>query len=329
MEISVIVPVYNVEKYLPKCLDSLCAQAECVKEIILINDGSTDNSLGVCQDYEKKDARIKVMNMENKGVMAAIIAGVNEAKYDYLGFVDSDDYIDSNMFSKMSKKVQETNADVVVCDYYREYSDGSLKYQVAIPNSNTDVYEKNYGRFDFQILPSLKHVSCIAPFRWNKLLKKSLMINNYGFQDLEIRVGEDMALVVPIFFSAQKIVYLKEGLYFYRQRENSLVHTYNSLNFVGWKKLVKILDVASKEYSYPFDPNLDDVSLALLMSVCLYKIHISELDPNEKAQEYKVIGNDKDVRFLLTKTKLKTNMVHKMVFLLLKWHWYKLLSILY
>ena len=101
MEISVIVPVYNVEKFLPKCLDSLCAQAECVHEIILINDGSTDNSLNICRKYADKDARIRIIDQENKGLSATVRVGVKAATCEYIGFVDSDDYIEPDMFKIM------------------------------------------------------------------------------------------------------------------------------------------------------------------------------------------------------------------------------------
>ena len=99
MDISVIVPVYNVEKYLPKCLDSLCAQADCVKEIILVNDGSTDNSDSICRKYAEKDSRIRIIEQENRGLSATVRVGVNAASCEYIGFVDSDDYVEPDMYT--------------------------------------------------------------------------------------------------------------------------------------------------------------------------------------------------------------------------------------
>ncbi|MDE6401105.1 MAG: glycosyltransferase, partial [Clostridiales bacterium] len=117
--ISIVVPVYNVEKYLAKCLASLCAQDGCVKEIVLINDGSTDNSLSVCREYADKDGRIKIIDQENQGLSAAVRTGVRNAKCEYIGFVDSDDFVEEEMFKRMFEEMTEHNADVVWCEYDR------------------------------------------------------------------------------------------------------------------------------------------------------------------------------------------------------------------
>lgn len=330
MEISVIVPVYNVERFLPKCLDSLCLQADCVKEIILVNDGSTDGSLTVCEKYAKKDSRFRIVCQENKGTMAAIITGVNSAECEYIGFVDSDDYIAPDMYRKMADAMQRTKADMVVCDYFRIYSDGKKEYQSGLPSGNFgEICERESDTWGFPVLPTLKQPNGFSPFRWNKLFKKSILKNSCGFLDRHIPIGEDMALVIPILFEIKRIAYIKESLYFYEQRNGSLVHNYKTECFFGWKNLMAILEEGSKKNNYTFKVSFNDISLAVLLSVCLYKIRLSRLSKKEKKYEYQVIGEDEEVRSLLCGTKLRINGRHKIVFFLLKHRMYSLLARVY
>ena len=115
-QISVIVPIYNVEKYLAKCIDSIINQTLTNIEIILVNDGSTDNSRKIIDKYDKKDSRIKVIHKKNGGQGSARNAGLDIAKGEYIGFVDSDDWIDSNMYENLYNAAISNNADIVVCN---------------------------------------------------------------------------------------------------------------------------------------------------------------------------------------------------------------------
>ena len=118
--ISIIVPIYNVGKYLPKCIESILNQTFKNFELILVNDGSTDNSGVVCDDYEKKDTRIKIIHKSNGGVSSARNAGLYVAKGEYIGFVDPDDYIDKNMYEKLYRLCIDNNSDIAICRFNRE-----------------------------------------------------------------------------------------------------------------------------------------------------------------------------------------------------------------
>ncbi|MBR4316077.1 MAG: glycosyltransferase, partial [Alphaproteobacteria bacterium] len=126
-KISIIVPVYNVQKYLDKCLKSIISQTLTDIEIILVDDGSTDSSGLICDKYAKKDKRIKVVHQKNARQGAARNAGIKLATGDYIGFVDSDDYITSDMFEKLYKKAYIYDADIVMCDY-ANVKNGIVKY---------------------------------------------------------------------------------------------------------------------------------------------------------------------------------------------------------
>ena len=329
MEISVIVPVYNVEKFLPKCLDSLCAQAECVKEIILVDDGSTDNSLCVCKKYAMQDNRVRIIHKDNGGVMSSIIHGIREAHCDYIGFMDSDDYAAPSMYCKMANMAETTLADVIICDFYRDYGE-KIEYQHGLPKDlRQNIIDKSNTDWRNHILPTLRNPEFIPPFRWNKLFKRQILIGSEGLCDNNIRVGEDIAMLAPILLSVNRIAYVKEALYYYYQRDNSLVHNYEDSVFLGWKNLIKTLKNVAKNRGYMFSATYNDISLALLLSICLYKIHISKLTFAEKEMEYRKIGEDSEVQSILRDTKIKTSFKHKIVFYLLKCRMYKLLAKVY
>lgn len=330
MEISVVVPVYNVERYLPKCLDSLCAQADCVKEIIIINDGSTDNSLRICEQYAAKDARIRIINQENKGLSATVRVGVKAATCEYIGFVDSDDYIEPDMYKVMSEKMEETGADVAICnhDTVNEKGAHSEPFEYLGCEKQQYVFVKKDGKFDCPIFPTLKNKNFIPAYRVNKLMKKEAIMNNIGFEDHGVRHGEDVALTIPILFASQKIIYVRGSFYHYFQRADSIAHTYNRGNLKDWHIIMDIFKQAAEKYDYSID-NFDDIALAWLLSLCLFKIRISSLSKKSKREEYRFIGEDETVKRLLANVKIKTNFKHKIVFKLLKRHQYGLLSFIY
>lgn len=126
--ISIIVPVYNVEKYLNKCIDSIINQTYKNIEIILVDDGSTDNSGKICDEYLLRDSRIKVIHKNNGGLSSARNEGINISSGEYIGFVDSDDWVEPNMYEEMYKKILYSNADIVDCGYWKEYENKSIKY---------------------------------------------------------------------------------------------------------------------------------------------------------------------------------------------------------
>ena len=241
--ISVIIPVYNVEKYLPKCLDSVCAQADCVREIILINDGSTDGSLAICKSYAQKDERIKIIEQENKGLSATVRVGVRVATCDYVGFVDSDDYIEPDMYKILSEELVNAQAQIAWCEYNRVNEAGKNLDIELTESGKVEAFEKRDGKFPIPVYP-LPFVSglSISGSRCNKLIKKDLLINNISFEDFGISFGEDLALIAPVMFTADKIVYVRQYLYHYLQRDTSIVHVYKRSCFDDYIKIIDIID---------------------------------------------------------------------------------------
>ena len=142
VDISVIVPVYNVEELLPRCVESIMAQTKENIEIILVDDGATDGSGAVCDDYAQKDERIRVIHKPNGGLTSAWKAGAQAAKGAYLGFIDSDDWIDEDMYERMWESAVKYDSDMVVCGLVFDYEDQSIEKRQEISDFQKEFYDR-------------------------------------------------------------------------------------------------------------------------------------------------------------------------------------------
>jgi glycosyltransferase involved in cell wall biosynthesis len=241
--ISVIVPVYNVEKYLSKCIDSILNQTIKNLEIILVDDGSLDNSGKICDDFSKTDNRIIVIHKENGGLSSARNAGLEIAKGNYIGFVDSDDWLDENMYELLLDLLKATNSDISCCKFFR----------------TADEKEKA-PCVDNEIIKSFNNIDGLGNFytdlytqtvvAWNKLYKREL------FDNVTYPVGkihEDEGTTYKLFYKANKITYTNRPLYYYRVTPNSI--TTRKFN----KKRLDILDVYDEKIKFMRTINNDDL----------------------------------------------------------------------
>lgn len=209
--ISVIIPVYNVEKYLKECLDSVINQTHKNIEIILIDDGSTDNSGKICDEYRKKDDRIIVIHKSNEGLSSARNDGLIHAKGKYIQFIDSDDYVNRDMLEITYSIIKKYNADVVTFSHYI-LNDGK-----AICDCSKE--EKVLNKME--AMKELLLDNKIRNYSWEKLWKKEL------FQDIKFPEGkkfEDIATTPFLFEKANKIILYDYPQYYYRQRQGSILH---------------------------------------------------------------------------------------------------------
>ena len=216
-KITVIVPVYNVENYLDKCLDSLVNQTYKNLEIIVINDGSTDNSGIICQEYAQKDNRIVYIEKENGGQAEARNMGLDRMTGSYVTFVDSDDWVESDYVETLYQKIMEYQADIAVGNYYSFNESEGMYYFHIFGDS---YYEKVYDNVSiFENLYESQEMKSFALISvWGKLYKADL-VKHLRF-DIG-KLGEDGYLNQKIYLLAEKTIYLNKGLYAYRQREGS------------------------------------------------------------------------------------------------------------
>ena len=221
-KITVIVPVYNVENYLEKCLDSLINQTYKNIEIIVINDGSTDNSGEICQEYAQKDNRIVYIEKENGGLSDARNVGLDKMTGSYVTFIDSDDWIEQDYIETLYKKIVEYQADIAVGNYY-SYNEDEETYYFHIYGDS--YYEKVYDNISiFENLYESQEMKSFALISaWGKLYKAKLF--DYLRFD-KGKLGEDGYFNQKMYLSVNKVVYLNKGLYAYRQRSGSITNTW-------------------------------------------------------------------------------------------------------
>ena len=201
--ISIIIPVYNTEKYLRRCLDSIVAQTYKDFECILVDDGSTDGSGMICDEYTKRDSRFKVIHKENEGVSAARNDGVSAASGEWIAFADSDDWMERNMLEELMNKTSE-GCDIVMCDYYRQYSLDGVEYMILKPKSldHTAVME---DLFSGNLMGAL----------WNKLIRRSCF-ERYNIQfPTNISFMEDIFVICSMLLYEVKVGYVAKALYHY------------------------------------------------------------------------------------------------------------------
>lgn len=214
--ISVIIPVYNVETYVKECIESVIQQTYKDLEVIIIDDGSTDNSGKICDQYAELDRRIMVIHQKNQGVSAARNKGLDIAKGDYIVFVDSDDYIENDMIERLYKALLESSSDLVICNYKEIYEDIKVENEKKGPLKNEILlsYEAIEKLFEsgswYYVVP------------WNKIYRKELW-NQIRFPKGYIH--EDEAVIHRIFERCNKIIILEDQLCYYRQHNNSIVHS--------------------------------------------------------------------------------------------------------
>ncbi|WP_288230187.1 glycosyltransferase [uncultured Faecalicoccus sp.] len=214
--ISIIVPVYNVEKYIKRCLDSLTNQTYPDLEIIVVDDGSTDGSGRICDEYAKKDNRINVIHKANGGLSSARNAGLKCVQGEFVGFVDSDDYIELNMYECMLKSLKMTNSDIACAGIYRESLETGKKTVIRC-SAKQLVYS------DKEAIKEILLSRSIGISVWSKLYKSKI------FTEVEFPIGEtnEDAKILLETMVGRKVVHTGLPLYHYIVRDNSITSSYN------------------------------------------------------------------------------------------------------
>lgn len=216
--LTVVVPVYNVEKYLCKCVDSILNQTLPVDEIILVDDGSKDKSGSIADDYAEKYDKIKVMHQENSGLSAARNTGIESATREYITFVDSDDYIAPTMYEVLMEKLKKDNADISISGVWYEQEDGE-KY-TPYPADITKVWNKTESLIQLNSYQYFNMSFCDAIFKRNLFEMTAYGEGKLRFPDGKL--CEDFYLMHRIVARAEKVTYISTPFYHYVQRGNSI-----------------------------------------------------------------------------------------------------------
>lgn len=292
--ISVIVPIYNVENYLDKCIESICAQKYQKLQIILVDDGSQDRCGEICEQWKERDARIQVLHKENGGLSDARNAGMAVAKGEYIGFVDSDDWIEENMYLELLKLLNTYKADIAICNKREIFSD---KYEREHENAEEiSVWNQK------QAMRELVKNEKISSHVWNKLYKREL------FDGIQFEVGkayEDVYIMHEIFGHAKTVVNTSKKYYNYLQRSTSI------LGDMNLRKQIDLYWGYRRRYDYLADryPELRQ-DLSVHMYYVLWGIIQNALD-YDYGQVKRVV---KDYNALENKVKSKRNVILKHCF---------------
>lgn len=279
--ISIIIPVYNVEKYIEKCINSIKAQTFYDFEAIVVNDGSQDSSIDLCKSLIDGDARFTILHKENGGLMSAWKYGLTKASGDYIGFVDSDDWIDTNMFDVLYKEAYESSADVVISGYvtegqcYQKYWTRDKKY-IFEGDTIKNEFIKDYccSYFHSVSKPSIN--------RWDKLYKRKILIENMDFFNEKVSLAEDFNANIPVFIDAKKIVLLPNYTpYHYRFNPNSIVNTFNKRAFSNIRELSLAWKFISKSKCYKslfVDSFIGNIVFEEINKICSMSFKDIEID---------------------------------------------------
>ncbi|MDY3001340.1 MAG: glycosyltransferase [Romboutsia timonensis] len=274
--LSIIIPIYNVEKYLTKCIESVINQTYKNLEIILVNDGSTDNSKDIINKYSLIDSRIKVINKKNGGLSDARNVGIEIAKGDYIAFLDSDDWVELNMYEKLYSYIKQENADIAQCSYQKVYNEEvnnqKIKEEIKLISGKDSLYNlsgKNAGK---------------TVVVWNKIYKREL------FNDIRFPKGkyhEDEFTTYKVLYKANKIVDLNLPLVYYRQRDGSITNSKFNI------KRLDALEAFNERLAFYKEKNLDELQQLTLVPILRltneFYIKIKDSDIDDKYEILKLL----------------------------------------
>ena len=307
--VSVIIPVYNTVKYLKKCVNSLIAQTYQNVEILLVDDGSTDDSGALCDWFANKYPQIQVFHKENGGLVSSWKYGTERSRGEYLCYVDSDDWVDPQMLAEMMQHVTGGDREIISSDYVIERDNGTSEavYQRLAPGE----YERD--TLVKKVLPYVlgQEHRYVTISRCMKLISRKLVLDNMHYCDPSIRMGEDMTLMLPALLDCERLVVMDHKAYYhYLYVTASMVHQYDPGLYENNKKLMEIVKhvledkcchtsgVTMPDYAWM----LDQADREYLFLLLLALKNEARGNPAGYAKNIREICNDPEVKELLQKT---------------------------
>lgn len=224
-KLSIIIPVFNGEKFIKRCVDSVLNQSMYIDEIIIINDNSTDGTIEILEKNYSNLVNIKIINLKkNHGVSYCRNLGIEKSSGEYIGFVDSDDYVEVNMFEKMYNNAKDNNLDICICNFVEVNQQNRIKSKYK---NNEEILERDKSLEKYLL-------NKISPSVWDKIFRRKIL-KNIKF-NTKLIIGEDILFCLEAFYYSKKTGFVNDYLYNYIQNDNSAVHTISS-------KLLQYIDV--------------------------------------------------------------------------------------
>lgn len=277
MKLSIIIPCYNVEKYLDRCMQSVTNQSYKNLEIILVDDGSPDKSGELCDKWSRRDNRIKVIHKQNEGLGYARNSGLESATGDFVAFIDSDDCIDLDMYDRLLHKANETQSDIVFCGHIKQMSDGSGVEVADFPEERIfekdSLLELSQGFFrPTTITPRMLTMSV-----WHAVYRRDIITQAF-YSEREVG-SEDIHFQVCAMLNANRVTFIPDVLYTYCYNGASLSHTFNLDKYDRYKVLSKILN---ETYRTLKTESYADYCVFIMSFAMIRRINISDLSYNDR-----------------------------------------------
>ena len=317
MKYSVIIPVYNVEKYINRCLKSILSQRYNDLEIILIDNGSTDRSGSICDIYANEYANISVYHIENHGVASARNFGLSKARGEFIYFVDSDDYLVGNLFAEFEDKLTP-DLDLFVFSYYNSFEQEmteTKRTKKILP------YNGSYDKYDFSKIFKDLFLSDMLYTVWNKIYRREFLLeNNLSFEQYEL--GEDVRFNLDVYRNVNKIYLSQDSYYVYViGRNGSAMSGYNPKRLQYQLQELKLVDNLLEDWHLD-NSNLDNNVKARILMSNIYNITKQKLPVNKKVKLVKEICKKQDIADFI---KNDSSVLNPLIKLLLKCRMYVVL----
>lgn len=328
-KVSVIVPVYNVEPYLKRCVDSIRCQTLEDIEIILVDDGTPDHSGELCDAWAEEDGRIRVIHKENGGLTSAWKAGVEAASSDYVGFVDGDDWVDANMFECLYASASQYDSDLAVCGLVYDYEDASREKTTETSRLTREFYDRRAIReelFPILINNGSFFGRTIQAARVTKLYRTSLVRKNMKYCDNRVTIGEDLQLTFSFLCDAERVSFLPEYYpYHYWINEASMTgrHDPNYMKKITLTKK-RIQWIAQVKAVYDFSVQIENDFLILsIMAIRGEIVKNRKAGAGEVIQNIRAICEDPEVKKALKSYRMPVMPLSVRVYLILiRLHFY-------
>lgn len=271
--LSVIVPVYNVEKYLRQCLDSIVNQIYKDLEIVIVNDGSNDGSLSIIKEYAALDNRIKVIDKENGGLVSAYTTGYEYATGEYITFVDSDDWCELNMFTDLMDKFNKYDIDLVISTYKRGYDENTLEKSNCDFGLKEGIHD-NKDNFYYKV-----NQHAISAARWGKIYKKTKLDSVISNIDISVNFAEDIMVALPYAMAIKNYYYIDKAYYYYRIVDGSISKRFNEKAIFDVTKIYNTLMKFDYKYN---DKLLDGFMLEIYLRLIYNIMQLCDFKDREK-----------------------------------------------
>lgn len=331
-KLSIIVPVYNVEKYLNQCIHSIVNQDYKNFRLILVDDGSTDSSGKICDQWAKEDCRITVYHKQNGGLMSAWKYGLMRSETEYIGFVDADDWIDSDMYFKLLQEAERSNSDIVACGWISDYEDGrdNIKETVKLAGRTFDADAIRCEVYPVLISGGNYKWMGIAPNRWTKLYRRELLLKNIDFCDDRVSIGEDLLAIFCTLPNARQITVMKDFFpYHYRIHSESMIHKYSDSTYQKVDILRECLMKVNETLEYDFSVQINTYYIKLVLAQLDNEMLFSKRKPIQLKKRMKELYQSKKFQEALDNSELgKLPLKYRMYMRCIQFHLYTILLLI-